>query len=134
LVGRLCLARALVLVDRLRRVVGVLGFRVRRRAVALVDVPGVAAATAALAAGDNGRVRVRLLARNRGGRRVRVLIDLVLGLLLLLAPLRLARVIRRAVAAAWIVLVGRLALGRALVLVDPLSRVVVVLGLGVRRR
>src|SRR5205085_8846490 len=119
LLGRLSLLRRLALVDRLGRVVLVLRFGVGRRAVALVDVPAVAADAHPLAvvARDRDRlVHVRLHARGRRGLGAGVLVDVVLGLLLLPAPLAL-RVAGGAVAAARPLLPGRLLLARALVLV-----------------
>src|SRR5207302_725167 len=98
----------------------VLRFRRRRRAVALVDVARRTAAAAALVPGRDRRVHIRLDARNGRGRRVRVLVDVVLAVLLLLAPLRLVRVTGRAVAAAGAFLLGPLLLPRRLALVDRL--------------
>src|SRR5207237_9026175 len=94
-------------------------------AVALV---GAAAAVA------HRSVHVRLHARSGDGRRPGVLVDVVLGLLLLPAPLALVGLIRRAVAARRALLAGPLFLPRPLVLVDRLVRVVLVLRFGVGRR
>src|SRR5207302_835995 len=105
LLGVLRLARPLALVDRLGRVVLVLGFGVGRRAVALVHVT-----RAAVAHPPDRRDAVRLYAGSGGRLRAGVLVDVVLGLLLLPAPLALVGLIGRAVAARRALLAGPLSL------------------------
>src|SRR5205814_1951121 len=79
-------------------------------------------------------VLVRLHAGDGGSRRVRVLVDAVLGVLSLVAPLRLRVVAAGSAAAARRLLLRILTLRGALILVDSLPRLVLVRGAGVRRR
>src|SRR5205085_10278011 len=99
----------------------VLGLGVGRRAVALVHVAGAASAAAPRDRPRDGSVHVRLHARSGGRLRAGVLVDVVLGVLLLRAPLAL-RVVGGAAVGSGSCLVGALLLARALVLVDRLRR------------
>src|SRR5205085_2779889 len=102
--------------------------------VALVDVAGRAAATAAGVRDRDRSVHVRLNARRGGGRRIGVLVGARSGLLLLLARLVLIQIAGRAAAATGTFLLVSLRLRRALILVDSLCRLVLVRGAGIGRR